>query len=393
MNKLHIFITIISFYAFVTTCYPQPMVSGDELPVLDKTKSYPEKTLEWETDLSYIPLETSENVLMGDQCDLKYVSENRVLVADKIRGDVFIFDMNGKLHSKFNQKGGKGYVFVSFVAYAENDNEIFILDEIRKKIIVFTEDGTMLRSFSTPPKTHVIKIYNFDESTLLCFSEDKFGTSELTKPYFFISKKNGELTEYIDIEIEKVGQRCFEEPVSKNCSRGYSFTSNFPENCKFGNYFILANRSMDTVYLLKQDKSLTPLFTQTPSVNSEHPTAAAVGMIIHNRFLKICVSSQDFKKGVELLKKKEDWDREVTDYILDLKTGEFFIEPKRFNFQADHTIRRIDILENTYAELNQAWRIVESYKRGRLKDNKLLLELAPKIDIQDNPVLEIQKFK
>ncbi|TKG88376.1 6-bladed beta-propeller [Puteibacter caeruleilacunae] len=152
MNRRHIIFTVLSFYALVTTCYSQPIASSDKIPVLDKTKSYPEKALEFIVDLAYVPLETSENVLLGEHCDLRYVSENRIVVADEIHGDVFIFDINGKLFSKFNQKGGKGYVFVSYLAYAEKDKEVFVLDVIRKKIFVFTEEGNLLRSFQTPPE-------------------------------------------------------------------------------------------------------------------------------------------------------------------------------------------------------------------------------------------------
>ncbi|TKG88262.1 6-bladed beta-propeller [Puteibacter caeruleilacunae] len=393
MNRLHIIFTVLSFYALATVCYSQPIVSGDKLPVLDKTKSYPEKKLEFETELSYIPLETSEKVLFGEFCELTYVSDDRVVVADEIRGDVFIFDINGKLHSKFNQKGGKGYVFVSFLAYAENEKEVFVLDKITKKIFVFTEDGNQLRSFKTPPETHVMKIYNFDKNTLLCFNENQFGSSEPTKPYFFISKETGEITEYIDIEVESVNQCYFVEQKSKNTSRGYSFRRNFPENCKFGDNFILANRSMDTVYLLKKDKSLTPLFTQTPTVHSEHPTAAFIGMIIHNRFLKICVSSYDYKEGLKILKSGGRWRPESIYYIFDMKTGEFFKEPTKPYKKSEHTVRHIDISENTYAGLRQPWQIIDSYKKGRLKDDKLLLELAPKLNLEDNPVLEIEKFR
>ncbi|TKG88374.1 6-bladed beta-propeller [Puteibacter caeruleilacunae] len=388
MNRRHIIFTVLSFYALVTTCYSQPIASSDKIPVLDKTKSYPEKGFEWEADVSYIQLETSKDVLMGRTCYLRHISDNRIVVADKISGDVFIFDITGKLHAKFNQKGGKGYTILSSLAYAESEKKVFIVDEVYKKIYVFTEDGELLRSFKTPPKTHVRRIYNFDKNTLFCYNENTSGTTEPTKPYFFISKENGEITDYLDLEIAKIEPRRFSVPIRKNYTMGYAWGNNFPKNCKFGNKYILANRSMDTVYLMKQDKSLTPLFTQTPSVKSEHPTGVNVGMIIHNRFLELFVESYDFKEAFKICKSGEKWDPEYSSYILDLKTGEFFKDSNK----SRNSVRWVDIPENTDAGLKQPWRILEASKRGMIRD-KLLKELVPKIDIQDNPVLKIKKFK
>ncbi|TKG88375.1 hypothetical protein EYV94_27185 [Puteibacter caeruleilacunae] len=234
-----------------------------------------------------------------------------------------------------------------------------------------------------------MKIYNFNKNTLLCYNENHLGSSAPTKPYFFISKETGEITDYIDIEVKEVKPRRFVEQIDKNNSRGYSFRRNYPDNCKFGNYFILANRSMDTVYLLKQDKSLIPLFTQTPSVFSEHPTAAAVGMIINNRFLQVQVASYDYQKALKLLKKGEQWKAEYTDYTFDMTTGEFFKDPGEFSY----SVREVDVPANKRVKLIQPYLILNSYKAGRIKDNKPLLELCPKLDIEDNPIIAIQTFR
>jgi len=45
--------------------------------------------------------------------------------SDEYRGDVFIFDLNGKIYSSFNQKNGLGYTVITSV----------IFDKIEKKFL------------------------------------------------------------------------------------------------------------------------------------------------------------------------------------------------------------------------------------------------------------------
>jgi len=374
--------------AFSTTCFAQAIQQHNKpLPVLDKTRSYPSKKLDIETQITYVPLETSKEVLLGGACRLRYVSNERFVLSDEILGDVFIFDNNGKIHSSFNQKGGLGYTFITFIAYDEKSSELYILDRIRKKIFVYSEKGTLLRSFKTPNNTYIVEIYNFDDKTLLIFDENISGSSQLTKPYLYISKKDGKITGNLNINLTKVNPSKFIENTAKNESRSYIFShSGIPDNCKFGNNFILANKSMDTVYLLKQDKTIIPLFSQTPSVYSEHPTAASVGMI-NNQFLTICVSSYDVKEGVKVMKAGGKWKPKFRFFILNIESGEFFADSNKGKFE----VYKIDTPKNQDYSVMQAVNLVKANKKGLLKGE--LKKVASKLDIGDNPVIKIRKFK
>lgn len=384
------FILLLNFIIFVSTatCFSQTYRQHNKpLPVLDKTKSYPSKKLEFDTQVTYVPLETSKDVLLDGPCRLRFVSNEKIILADEIRGDVFIFDKSGKILSNFNQKGGLGYTFITCVAYDEKRNELFILDRIKKKVFVFSEKGTLLRNYNIPQKTNVQEIYNFDDETLLAFNEDMFGSDQKTKPYFYISKNDGKLIGYVNIELEKVNPISYIENVGKNEDRSYVFThTGTADNCKFGNDFILANKSMDTIYLLKQNKTLTPLFAQTPSVYSEHPTAASVGMIT-DQFLKICVSDYDILEGVKIMKAGGNWKPKFRNFILDINTGEFFEDSD----YKKYTISKVDTPKNQDYRLMQALNLVNANKKGLL--NGELKELALKLEIGDNPVLQITKFK
>ncbi len=357
------------------------------IPVLDKTKSYPSKKIGFDTDTTYVPLETSNKVLLGGTCYLSYVSDRRILLTDRNSGDVFLFDQNGKIYSSFNRKGGLGYLLISFVAYDEKNAELFILDHIRQKVFVYSENGTLLRSFDTPAKSHIQEIYNFDDTTLLVFDENQYGSSKIIKPYIYIAKNDGKVLGYVNASVEKVNPAMYSESTGKNHERTFIFTHyGTPDNCKFGNDFILSNKSMDTIYMLKQDKTLIPLFSQVPSVFSEHPTAASVGMVT-DQYLEICVSSYDVNEGVKLMKAGKKWKPGFHYYILDLKSGKFYDDPE----EGDFSVHKVDTSKGQDYKLMQAVNLVKKNQQGLLSGE--LKKLTSKLDIGDNPVIRIVRFK
>ena len=385
--KTFILLSCFFLCAFSATCYAQPIQHQNrQLPVLDKTKSYPSKKLDFETDVTYVPLETSNDILLDAACRLRYVSNEKIVLSDEIRGDVFIFDKDGKIYSSFNQKGGLGYTFVTFVAYDEKKDELFILDCISNKIFVFSENGALLRSFKTPKNTHIVEIYNFDDNTLVALDEDINGSDEWIEPYIYIAKDDGKIIDHVDIKVGKVNPIRMEGIGKDGASSLWITHYGIPDNCKFGNEFILANRSMDTVYLLKQDKTLIPLFRQIPSVYSEHPTAASVGMIT-DQFLKICVSSYDVKEALKITKSGKRWRPKYKQFILNRETGDFFRDPDKGKF----SVHKVDTPKNQHYSLMQAINLVNANKKGLLKGE--LKEIASKLNIGDNPVLKIEKFK
>lgn len=386
-DKSSIIFLFLLICLYPVRCWAQSEKKQDnQIPVLDKTKSYPSKKIEFDTEVTYVPLETSSDVLLGEQCRLRYVSDKKILFSDEYRGDVFIFDLLGNLYSSFNQKNGLGYTAITFVAYDELQEEVFILDYYKRKVFVFSEEGTLLRSFKTPPETYIAEIYNFDESTLLAFDENSFGSDDAIKPYLYLAKDDGKIKGYVAIDVKEVNPRQVTEKTKNNASSGYSFVHINPDNCKFGNDFILSNRSMDTVYLLKQDKSLTPLFTQNPSVHSDHPTASSVGMIT-NQFLRICVSSQDLKEVVKIMKAGGNWNPKFKHFILDRNTGEFFKDAD----EGDFSVHKVDTPGEQSYDLMQAFNLINANNMGLLKGE--LKEIASKLDIGDNPVLKIEKIK
>ena len=366
--------------------------SWQKIPVLDKEKRYPQKSFDPEAEETYICLETSKDVLLDQDAHIYYVSDKRILITNALKGDVFIFDMDGKALSHFNQKGGYGYVFLNYALYDEPNKEVFIADHISKKIVIFTEEGVLKRTLRLPSEMNISEIYNFDKNTLLAFHEHHSGRQTQEKPYLFISKKDGSILSRLNITTDKANPRVLTTGsyTGKNTYSGtwYSIGGNFFGNCKFGQDFILANMSCDTIYLLKQDKTLIPLFVQYPTVFSDPPLITFVGMVTDD-FVLFSVFPYDLKevrRKAEANEKQDGTNIRIRNLIYEFKTGQFF-ELERRKYWAE----KVDVPTNTSVELMQPYALKAWLKRGYLKGE--LKEIATKVDITDNPVVKITKFK
>jgi len=355
----------------------------NKLPVIDKEKTYPEKDFIPETETIYIPLETSKNILLDRGAHIYYVSDKRILITNWLKGDVLIFDLNGKAISHFNQKGGLGYVRISYAVYDEKNKEVFIMDKVSRKIVVFTEDGVYKRSFRMPTNLTFIRIDNYNDKCLLAFHEHAMGPieQEQKQPYVIISKKDGSIFSTLNINLEKANPRYL---LSGNIC--YSLSNTAMGNCKFGDDYYLSNISCDTIYHIDKNNNLTPVFTQYPSVfSSSHLISGVVA--VTKDFIVLSIfpyDLEDEKKRNESGKSINGQDR--TKFILYDKSTSKFFNCKKWKYVADN----IDLPKNVSAELISAYLLKERLKQGLLVGK--LKEVASKLKVEDNPVVEITKF-
>jgi hypothetical protein len=146
--------------------------------------------------------------------------------------------------------------------------------------------------------------------------------------------------------------------------------------------------SSDTIYLLKQDKTLKPIFVQCPSVFSNPPIITSVGMYSDN-FLIFCIYTYNLK---ELRKQYEnDATRDPinsrTRFLLyELKSNKFY-ELERQKYWAE----KIDLPKNMSVEMTEPYVLKEWLKRGYLSGK--LKKIASKIEIDANPIVVLTKFK
>jgi len=386
--KAQFFILIIGLFFYTNlNIIPQTKktFTTQKIPIIiNKEKRYPKTTFIPKTVVRYIPLETNKDVLLGQGAHIYYLSENRILVSNDFRGDIFIFDLSGKAISNFNVKGGLGCSSISYVVYDEKMEEVFVVDHISRKIVVFAENGSFLRTLHMPGKSTFTEIQNFNDSLLLAFSEHLYGPLEQKHPYMLISKSDGTLVSKLNIVRDKANPKYL---VSGD--EWTVMSNNYSGNCKFGQEFILFNKSSDKIFVLKQDQTLTPLFVQQPTVFSENPVIVSVGMKTRD-FIRFSVYPYNLK---EARRKNARGDNRPTDggvkYLMyEFKTGKFFECNKWGN--SKYWAEKVEIPENTCVKLIDSYRLVEHLKLRLLKGDKK--EIASKLKIDDNPVVEITKF-
>lgn len=352
-----------------------------KIPVINLNISYPKTTFTPETEVTYIPLETNKNILFERGAHVYHISDKRILITNWNRGDVFIFGMDGKIISHFNAKGGTGCIRLRYAVYDEKNKEVFILDDVSDKIVVFSEEGAFKRTLRFPSKMNISMINNFDENSMVAFNEHLFGPLECKQPYMFISKKDGSILSSLNITMNKANPEIL---VSGN--DWYQHSSNYTGNCKFGEEYILSNRSSDTIYLLKQDKTLIPIFVQSPSVFSEPLYVTSMG-IKTDEFVIFSVFVHDLKAVKKTLDSGKSWPKDEHERFLkyEFKTGRFF------ECNNKYWAERIDIPKNMSVKLIDAYQLIEMYKLGGLTGK--MKEVAAKLKAEDNPVVEIIKYK
>lgn len=96
--------------------------------------------------ISYVPLETTENCLIGD-IDKLFFANERIIIVDKSKAvSIFVFEKNGKFHSKVSAlgKGPGEYLGINDVAIDYRTGNILLLDLSNRKILTYNQDGTFL---------------------------------------------------------------------------------------------------------------------------------------------------------------------------------------------------------------------------------------------------------
>ena len=384
MNTIYAF--VLPFIIYLGICQIiRPDINIEKkdkkIPVIDKNKTYPKKEYHLETEVTYIPLETNKDVLLDRDAHIFHISESKILVANKTKGEMFIFGMDGKVVSKFGVKSGLGVVIITHVVYDEPNNEVFILDRPSRKVVIYNDKGTWLRAFRFPSDLIIEEINNFDNNSLLAYHEHLYGPILQKQPYMFISKKDGAVSSKLNINREKANPSVnYEKSTNTWAEIGFSHSG----NCKFGHEFILANMSSDTIYLLKQDKTVLPLFIQTPTVFTDPPVIVSVGMKTDG-IITFAIYSFDLmgfvKKGTSGRFKGDE--RFLT---YDFSTGTFYEHNSRGCWA-----EKADLPKNTGVRFIYPFDLINDFKLGIL--NGKLKEIASKMKLDDNPVIEITKLK
>jgi hypothetical protein len=365
-----------------------PQSKTGNLPVLDISKKYPEKkiTLQDIADMEYVPLETTDDVLLSDKAVLSCVSDKYILVHELQRGDIFVFNRNGKIHSHFNHRGASGWEYSWIGAGTildEKNGEIFVCSY---SIQVYSLSGEHRRTLKINTLPYGKKVLNLDDETLLVYDDIEVDpgikSKPKTNPYSLVSKKDGSTVSVLDIHLpERYSTRI---AVIEPNNRWHPLILYFTQSMYHGQDYMIADISSDTLYLLTRDRKLTPLLTRKPSVHaSVDPRTIWATLLTTDKFILLGTIPLVHNKGGR-----------VPMFMYEFETGETW---EASIFDAEFNVRRWSpgnppaTAKNITAELIQAPSMIEAYGKKQLKGNAE--KLAATLDEDDNPVVRIIRFK
>lgn len=365
-----------------------------DLPVFDFSKAYPQKKmcLQDMADIEYVPLETTNEILLGGLATLSTVTDKYILVHEPQLGDIFVFDRNtGKLYSHFNHFGQSGQEYIrikSGVILDEKEEEIYVCSQV---IQVYSLKGEYKRTLKINTFENDMRILNFDDKSLLIYEEVIIEPGRENKtqkaPYRLVSKKDGSLISVLGLEFSKRYSNRIAQHLENNMWR--SFVISYPHNMHYGSDIIIADISSDTLYQLSPSKGLIPLLTRTPSTHAHEPRNIWLPLVTTDKFMLIGTFLLDFNST----------GGKIPTFMYDFKTGEINKVPildaeydtKSWSQGKWSPEATPSIPKNMVAELIQASSVINAYKGKHLKGNGE--KVAKKLQEDDNPVVRILKFK
>lgn len=362
-------------------------------PTIDTNKKYPFKEIILNdlADITYIPIETNDHVLINNGINaLSHFSDKYIIIVNYKSYDCYIFDRNGKIINFFNHKGQGPNEYLNIIGITADEvkKEIYIVDHPQKhRILVYSFDGDFIRTLSLPSNTTIGTIHNFDKETLLC--EDNNHKNGNKKPYFLLSKQNGRIINELNIIFnkERISPRFYQKTGEKGVmavSYGYTPIIRFNED------FIIGDISQDTIYQYSKNKTLTPILVKTPSIYSQDPQMMVIPEFKTPKLFFLERTERKFnfetKEGFERGKIVYDYQSGLF-YKYALKNKDypnqiFYLNSGGYAYRTG---------KNILCQFISAEELIEANDEGELHGT--LKDITKTLRIDDNPVLMIMKFR
>lgn len=364
------------------------------LPVFDLSKDYPQKKLRLQdmAEIEYVPLETTDEILLGGSSVLSAVTDKYILVHEVRLGDIFVFDRKtGKLYSHFNHigQGGMEYNWIkNGTILDEEKEEIYVCSQF---ILVYSLKGEYKRTLKINGFENDMKILNFDDESLFIYDDVVIepGHENRTKkdPYRLVSKKDGSLISVLDIHFSKRYTNKIAQQLDNNMWRPYQFY--YTHNVHYGSDIVIMDISSDTLYHLSPTKGLIPRLTRTPSIHATDPRHIWIPVLTTDKFMLLGTFVLDFNSS----------GGKIPVFMYDFVTGginKVSILDTEYDTRAWSQGRWEPggdpaIAKNMCAEFIDVSSMKEAYKGKRLVGNGM--KVAKNLMEDDNPVIRIIKFK
>ena len=331
-------------------------------------------------DVSYIPLETTDDVLLAQFKYVAAITDSLVLIRNGFY-EFVTFNSDGTILSQFNKRGEsrQEYTSAAIHSYDKQAKEFYIVDGAAQRIQVYSLDGKYNRTIPFQSANQVSFLAKIGEPLLMYENYESYtemNKDTVLQPYIVYSEKEENLSR-LDITIT--------DPVSTKVRTGEFITLSPNRSIlAYGDGFLLFNNSIDTVHYFTQEREIKPIIAIEPTIKQ---TNSILDMyFVCDSYLFLEQTMKTPRPG------KTGKDSEALAF--DFKTGDLF--PYKFVNQDFPTQKDINLFwrpqapKNVLTSLIEAGDILDAYDEGKLSGT--LKELAPTLDADDNPVLMIVKF-
>jgi hypothetical protein len=358
---------------------------------ISETHSHKELHIQAIAEIEYVPMETTDDFLLDGRAELFYVSDKYILVWQR-QGDIFVFNRNGRAVFHFNHLGGgpAEYPDISNVIFDEKNEEIFVTTNNLRQFLVYSLTGEYRRTLEFPDEIRNAVTYNFDDETILVYDEIGFSNYDYKEyPYLLISKQDGSLLSVLELRLPlRYSSSILPQLDANRQPTGPPIMIATPNNRRFGEDFVIADISSDTIYILDKKRELTPWLVRKPSVHSSEIKTVLTSLLATNKFIFLWKIAFD----IAAIQNNQNI---YTSLMYEVKTGMtsrvLFINEDFPSQPFTIMVNNLDIAKNMTANLIDAVVLKEAYEERKLKGE--LEKLTETLDEEDNPVLMIIKFR
>ena len=385
--------TFVVFVVLFLSCQRQQ----DSIPCLDVRRTYTQKEI-FLTDIA----EVRYLILNSDNEDYLYsgtiraTTENSVVVADAMSGDILFFSKEGVPKSRFNHRGNgpKEYRNALNVIFDEKKNEVFVSQSVGSRILAYSSTGEYQREIPLPQGTRMGSFASFDDDSFFFYDPtlesnrygldyDDIQSNDLISPFYLISKEDGRVLDNIALPMTPIFLG-----INHNGDRVPGFKTRLMK-CPDG--VLICNPESDTVFFYGKDRQIVPILHKIPLAKTTNPMTYINNCIdIGNyQFIELyIVQAGEVYPGIFPTKH----------YFRDKRTGEFFLQKlllqdfigKDFIIGPTSGVR-IDIDNSTFVFELDLLELKEAYAQNRL-DGKLK-ELVATLKEDDNNVFVLARIK
>lgn len=331
-------------------------------------------------DFRFIPLETTDESMIGSVSDVKIV-DNKIFISDIYKSNaIFVFDINGKFITKIGTIGNAPHQYVNLFGFdIDKEKQLVALDDRHKKRLLFYDLDSFKYKSTLNIDFNFADFHLLKDGNIAFFNYEGFNSkSKKDKSYLLISDSTGkEINTFYDCVFPA------SETLSNTKKRIYTFQNkSFVFHHLFPYIYNIGNKRITPMYELIFDTFKFPTieFLKDNSANnytrqlSKSDLISSYG-IYETKDLICCPFVCKRQYHIGLYNKLSD-------------NGYLFTVPDFYRESRLGVFTNLKGCTDDYIIS-----VIQPEDIRKVKNNSILYSLSGKITEEDNPVICLFKLK